>query len=222
MNKPQDYDQVQEYGNIPQLPPGGYICRIMQVQETTAQSSGAPMIKIGLEIAEGDFKGYYANKFKADNRPDKKWPCIVNQLVYDSNGGNTTNQGFKTFNTCVVKSNTGFVIQWGNNYSACFKNKLIGGVFRRKQFLGKDNKLHFTTECFQFRSVDAIRQGVPVPEDKLLDNDQQVYSGYPSAGSSSVDIDYAEPVPQSANPNPVGVGNLADFEEIITDSDLPF
>lgn len=225
MNKPQDYDQVQEYGNIPQLPPGGYICRIMKVEETTAQSSGAPMLKIGLEIAEGEHKGHFMTVFNSDTRSEKKWPCVVNQLVYDNNGGNTTNRGFKTFITAVEKSNSGFAVQWGNGFAACFKNKLVGGLFRREQFIGNDGKAHFSTKCFQFRSADAIHQGVSVPEDKLLDSGSQTYSGYPSAASASVRIDYSEPVsaPVTAPVSAAAeVGSLSDFEEIITESDLPF
>lgn len=215
MNKPQDFDSVKEYTQTTPLEPGGYICRIVKVQETTAQSSGAPMLKIGLEIAEGDRKGFYTAQFNADTRTDKKWPCIVNQLVYDSNGSNTTNRGFKTFTTCVEKSNSGFNIQWGDKFAECFKNKLIGGVFRREEYIGNDGKSHFSTKCAWFRSVDEIKAGVPIPEDKLLSNSNSV-SGYPSP---SVAIPYSEPIQNSGVPLPP---DLSGFEEIASNVDLPF
>ena len=232
MNKPQDFDNVQEYGNSVPLPPGGYVCRILKVEETAAQSSGAPMIKIGLEIAEGDFKEYFHTKFNEDTRQNKKWPCIVNQLVYDTNGGNTTHRGFKTFITAVEKSNPGFKVQWGNNFAACFNNKLIGGVFRREQFRSQtDGELHFTTKCAWLRSVDEIRKGVEPPADKLLaDNQQGNYtaSGY-SAANVSVNAAYDDPftTPPDATPaakqQPANIPpDLSDFEEVISDGDLPF
>ena len=226
MNKPQDFDNVQEYGNFIPLPPGGYVCRILRVEETTAQSSGAPMLKIGLEIEEGEYKGYYRRSFDEDTRRDKKWPCIVNQLVYDTNGSNTTNRGFKTFVTAVQKSNPGFTVQWGPNFAACFKNKVVGGVFRREQYKAQDGKLRFSTKCAWFRSVDEIRKGIDVPEDKLIaDNNQN--KGYSSGYSPNVDVPYDDPfappqqnaAPQANAPLP---DTLADFEEVISDSNLPF
>ena len=204
MNKPQDFDTTQEFSTFTALEPGGYVCRIVQVQETTSQK-GQPMLKIGLEIAEGPRKGFYAEMFKNDSRADKKWPCVVNQLVYDPNGGNTTNRGFKTFVTCVEKSNAGFKPMWGDKFCDCFKNKLIGGVFRREQYKGNDGKLHFSTKCAWFRSVEEIKAGVPVPEDKLLDNVPQ-----------SIDVSVDIPVP------PAPPMDLSGYEEVIPDNALPF
>ena len=185
MNKPQDFDTTQEFSTFTALEPGGYVCRIVQVQETTSQK-GQPMLKIGLEIAEGPRKGFYADMFKNDNRPDKKWPCVVNQLVYDPSGGNTTNRGFKTFVTCVEKSNAGFKPMWGDKFCDCFKNKLIGGVFRREQFRSpKTGKLAWSVKCCAFRSVAAINEGIDPPADKYLEED----GGYPMPPESNVSAD---------------------------------
>ena len=209
MNKPNDYDQVQEYTYNAPLEPGGYVCRIMQVQETAAQSSGAPMLKIGLEIAEGPHKGYFSEMFKNDSRQDKKWPCIVNQLEFDTSGA--TNRGLKTFNTCVERSNPGFKVVWGDGYAACFKGKLIGGIFRREQYLANDGTKKFSTKCFQFRSVEEIRKGVPVPNDKLLDdNTAAVTSGHSTTANTYQTFQPTAPV------------DLSDFEEIVPNSDIPF
>lgn len=199
MNKPQDYDTTKEFTSFTPLEPGGYICKIVQVQETTSKN-GNPMLKIGLDIAEGPNKGFYTEMFKNDTRADKKWGCVVNQLVYDSNGGNTTNRGFKTFITCVENSNKGFNVAWGDKFCDCFKGKLIGGAFGREQYLGNDGNLHWSTKCRWFRSVDEIRAGIPVPDDKL-------YEG--SAPQAS-----AAAVPPPFDPNA--------YEEVIPDSSLPF
>ena len=212
MNKPQDYDTVQEYTGQTPLPPGGYVCRIMQVLETTAKSSGAPMLKIRLDIAEGEHKDCFAGLYRADTNPDKKWKCVVNQLVYDPNNANTTNRGFKSFTTSAEKSNQGFVIQWGDRFGECFKNKLVGVVFRREQYVSDyDGSLQFSTKPAFFRSVEEIRKGVPIPADKLLDGTTQPYSPQPA------------PAPQQEAPASLqGAGDLSDFDEIISDVPLPF
>lgn len=205
MNKPQDFDTAIGYGEA--LPAGGYVCRIMGVEETTAKSSGAPMIKISLDIAEGPYKDFFAKAYRADKRPDKKWSfnAVVNQLVYDPNGANTTNKGFKTFTTAVKESNQGFAIQWGDAFCGCFKNKLVGVLFRREQFDAGDGNTPFATKAFAFRSADAVRRGVPVPADKLLD-------------TSAPQQQYAPQTPYA----PQETIDLSQFEEITPDGELPF
>lgn len=203
MNKPQDFDKVQGYGEWTPLPAGGYVCRIMQVVETTSKN-GAEMINISLDISEGEYANYFTNAYRNDTRQDKKWSCIAYQLTHDPVNPNTTNKGFKTFTTAVCESNSGFVIPWGNNFGPGFKGKTVGVIFRREEYEGTDGKTHFSTKPFQFRSADTIRSGkFTVPEDKLIDSRQS--SGYPS--------------PNNRPPLP---SDFSDFEEVIPDGDFPF
>lgn len=208
MNKPQDFDTAVGYGET--LPAGGYVCRIMCVEETVSKTRNEPMIKISLDIAEGPYKDFFAKAYRADKRPDKKWSfnAVVNQLVYDPNGANTTNKGFKTFITAAEESNPNFKTQWGDAFCGCFKNKLIGVIFRREQFLASDNSTPFATKAFAFRSADAIRRGVPIPPDKLLDDN--------TSGQT------ATSVPQQYSASNQGAIDLSQFEEIIPDGVLPF
>lgn len=233
MNKPNDFDNVQAYGDFKPLPAGGYVCRIMNVEETNAKSSGAPMIRISLDIAEGEYKDYFANMYRNDTRADKKWNAgaIVNQLVYDTNGNNSTNRGFKTFCTAAEESNQGFMIQWGAAFGQCFRNRLVGVIFRREEYMGTDGKTHWSTKANSFRSVQTIREGKfdPIP-DKPLDGGQggtqngYAYgqSNYTTYGTAPAQ---ATSVPSQTAPAPAQViGNLSDFEEIPAGavSDLPF
>lgn len=182
MQKPNDYDNVQAYGEFTPLKLGGQICKIMQVKETKS-STGKDMLEISLDIAEGDQKDYYAQQYKTDTRDNKKWGCIVYQLLKDNN--ENTNRGFKSFITAVENSNAGFKVAWGDKFAACFKGKLIGGVYGREQYLNSYQEKKFSTKCVQFRSVEAIRNGVDVPEDKLLPESQN--NGYdPGYTPSSV------------------------------------
>lgn len=222
MQKPADFDNVQAFGEFKPLPAGGYVCRIMAVEETAARASGAPMIKVSLDIAEGQYKDYFANLYKSSTKADKKWSpgAIVNQLVYDASGANTTNRGFKTFTTSVCESNLGFNIVWGEGFSACFKGKLVGVLFGREEYVGTDGKNHWSTKALNFRSVKTIHDGTfETPADKPLTatqggygNTQGNYTTYNSAPAQAA----SQPSQQAYN-----VGNLADFEEIPA-SDLPF
>lgn len=216
MQKPQDFDNVQAFGDFVPLPAGGYVCRIMGVEET-ASRAGVPMIKISLDIAEGQYKDYFANQYRANTRADKKWSysAIINQLVYDTSGNNSTNRGFKTFVTSVCESNQGFNVAWGDGFSACFKNRLVGVLFGREEYIGTDWKTHWSTKALNFRSVKTIRDGgFKIPADK------------PLVSVDAVADPFAPPqTPQSAAQQksaPAGVPDLQDFEEILVpESDLP-
>lgn len=166
MLKPSDYDRVTAYGEFTPLELGGHICKIMSVEETTS-STGKDMLIISLDTAPQDKQpGYYMEQWKNDDRTDKKWGCRVFQLVLDKDGN--TNRGLKTFITAVEKSNPGFHVQWGDGFSACFKNRLVGGVFGREQYQNSHGDLKWSTKCVQFRSVEAVQKGVDVPEDRYL------------------------------------------------------
>ena len=218
MNRPNDYEKVQALGEYVELPAGGYVCRIMSVEETTSQS-GRDMLKISLDIAEGDYKNRFAYMYRNDTREEKKWGCVSYQLVYDPFDGKSTNKGFKAFCTAAEESNPGFNIQWGNAFAGCFKNRLIGVIFRREEYLGTDGKLHWSTKPLSFRNVEKIRKGdFKIPEDKHdTANQTPTYGGYPAPSGYSAPTGYTAP-PAAKSPAP----GLDDFVEIIPDSDLPF
>lgn len=129
MLKPNGYDDARANGDFEPVLLGGHHLVIKQVEEMQS-STDKPMIKVSFDFAPEDKQpNYFAEQFKNDIRPDKKWSNQATQyiMVYDQNGN--TSRNFKTFTTCVEHSNTGFVTQWGDNFCQQFKNKKIGGVF---------------------------------------------------------------------------------------------
>lgn len=80
MNKPQFYDEAPNLsGDFVPLVPGGYICEIKKAVEQKAQKTGNPMLVLLLDIAEGDKKGYFQERFEKDTRQEKKMGlCIKN------------------------------------------------------------------------------------------------------------------------------------------------
>lgn len=166
MNKPKDYDNTPAYGEYSILPAGGYICRIMDVKEGTDRN-GQATIDVSLDIAEGLYNGYYSQQWKNDRRIDKKWGCVVKIWVFDKDGN--TSGRFKTFCEAAEKSNSGFHIAWGDYFERCFNNKLIGGLFRREEYMKTDGSAGKVTRCIRFMTVEAVKnRKFTVPEDKTL------------------------------------------------------
>lgn len=165
MIRPNDFDSVQAAGEREELKLGGHVCRILNVEERKT-AAGGDMLVISMDIAEGEQKDFFANKYKNDTREGKKWGCVVYQNVLNKDG--STNPFFKTFIESVEKSNPGFKVQWGADFAEQFKDKLVGGVFGREQYRNQNQELRFMTKCVYFRTVEQVRAGVPVPNDKLL------------------------------------------------------
>lgn len=193
MIKPNDFDAVTAYGEFTPLELGGHICKIMDVEERTS-NTGKPMVVISLDTAPQDKQpGYYADQYRNDTRPERKWGCNVYQLIYDTDG--RTNRGFKTFITSVEKSNPGFQVQWGDGFAACFKGRLIGGVFGREEYEKNDGTTAWATKCVGFRSLEAIRKGVDVPKDRPLKRNAESYPAYTPERASTVNDYFNEDIP---------------------------
>ena len=189
MQQPKDFNNVQAYTGFTPLEAGGHICKIMQVEEVKSKA-GRDMIVISIDTDKTDKQSeYFTQQYKSNTKPDKKWSnnAIVRQLVLDAEGN--TNRGFKTFIETVEKSNNGFKVQWGNNFAACFKGKLIGGVFGREEYLDNYGGSKFTTKHQSFRTVEDIKNGVEVPADKLLNPSNNNYSNAPDIYGDITPVD---------------------------------
>lgn len=166
LNKPTDFEAAQAYGEFTPIAVGGHIMRIMGV-EVVKSSTGKEMLKISLDTASDDSQpAYFAAKYRADTRAEKKWGCLMFQLVYDEQGA--TNRGFKTFVTSVEESNAGFKVTWGAGFESCLKDKRVGAIFREEEYEKTDGTVGKSTKPFAFRSVETIKAGVEIPEPKLL------------------------------------------------------
>lgn len=171
MKKPNNYDSTQASGDFTPLSTGGHHLIIKKVEESQTKT-GKDMIVVAFDTAAGDSQpNYFAEQFASDIRPDKKWPRTGRQyIVTEDNDGNCS-RSFKTFITCVEKSNNGFITQWGDDFATQFKNKRIGGVFGivESEYQGKTTK---RTELRWFCD-DAKADTANVPDPKLLPNNNK-------------------------------------------------
>lgn len=169
MEKPKAFDTARAWGGYEPLAPGGYVCRIAGVEETVS-STGKDMVKVALDIAEGEETGRFAEAYKNDAREGKKWPNEgVAWLLAKDNEGRTHGK-FKQFVDCVAASNPGFGVAWGSGFCACFRGKLVGAVFGREQYEGRDGKARWATKPQYFKPAEDIRGGnYRLPEDRPLD-----------------------------------------------------
>lgn len=163
MLKPRNFDSVAASLMFEPLTLGGHVCVIKGVEETKSKG-GKDMLKIALDIAEGDPQaGYYADKFKADDRPDKKWPCVT-YVVLEDKDGNASRQ-LAGFVTSVEESNPGFQFPWDN--VQFLKGKRVGGVFGQEEYMNDKGEKKKATKLFWFCSLERAKDA-KVPKLKEL------------------------------------------------------
>lgn len=173
MQKPQNYESI-KVGDFTPIAPGGHLCVIKHVKEEKSKN-GLDMLVIILDTDKTDAQpNYFTEQFKNDIRPDKKWGCIM-YLVVD----NSTEYGpenLKRFNTSVEESNTGFSAKWGEDYASCFKEKKVGVVFGREQYLNANGEVKWSTKPKYFRSTGKVLSA-EIPKEKLLPQSASNVSG---------------------------------------------
>ena len=147
------------------LPAGGYVAKIMDA--TVISYDWGDVLKVDFDIAEGEYKGFFANDYRNNTNDDKKW-----RGTYRINIPNESNQYFdsqrKSFNNfiaCLEETNNGFHWAWDET---ALKGKGIGVLFRNKEW-EYNGSTGWTTECCAVTTAKDIREGnFKLPKDKPL------------------------------------------------------
>lgn len=186
MQKPNGYDETRAAGEFTPVALGGHYCTIKQVTETQS-STGKNMIVVLLDFGKPDEQeGYFTNQFNNDDRADKKWPFAGSKwiMVNDYNDSSKTSKQFKTFCTCVEKSNN-YTIQWGgSNWSRQFKGKKIGAVYGAEEH-EYDGNISMRHLIRWFCNIDAVKDA-KVPDAKLLNRTNA--APVPSSGNDFINV----------------------------------
>lgn len=183
MKKPNNYENTQASGEFTPVELGGHYLTIKDVAEMKSKS-GKDMIRVSFDFAANDKQpGYFMESLKNDIRPDKKWPNQATQYILTEDENGNCSKSFKTFITCVEHSNSGFVTQWGDNFGAQFKNKVVGGVFGpQKDYY--ENKEREKRVLRWFVSADKVKDA-QVPDIQETQAYKNYKNGYhPSATSA--------------------------------------
>lgn len=161
-----NWSEVKEAGGeIENLPAGGYVCRIEKCVEKPNKNKGGSHLEILFEVVEGDYRGFFAEDWKNQNREDKFWHGIIRQNIPNEDSPKYSTQCgfFKRFTNNVEASNPGYHWDWNE---AGLKGKMIGVVFGEVERESQRGTRYMTTQADSIVSVDAIRDDkykIPAP-----------------------------------------------------------
>lgn len=159
-----NYQNVQAYGDFEALPKGGYVCKVLGVELMVFK--GKECVKLSCDIAEGDFAGYFAERYKANTNEDKKWTCNYLLWVPNDSSQDWEQRKFKTDIEAFEDSNNGFHFDWDEKK---FKGLLIGGLFNEREYEKTNGDVGRATNLAKLTTVEKVREGkFKLPEDKLL------------------------------------------------------
>ena len=221
IKKFKDYDSIQVFEGA-SIEPGGYELQIINTK--VEKFDNCEILKIAFDIINNEqYAGFYSTRFKAAKATDQnaKWSGIFDVFIPKDDGSEKdgyTKTAFKRFITSVEKSNEGYIWNWDE---LSLKGKMFGGVFGREEFKTKEGTYKFATKCRFPRSIESIRTGnFTIPDDKLMDknnNNEPFTASLANMGNA-----YQTPDQLAAGIDPMSYGNLGEFEEILSDGDVPF
>ena len=150
-----DVDIKRSVSNEP-LPTGGYIAKILNAE--VKEYTWGEVLVVSFDIAEGEYKDFFANQYKANTNEDKKWKGNFRIRVPQESNAYFASQKrmFGNAIACIEESNTGYHWNWDET---TLKGKTVGVIFRNFEWETDTGATGWSTECGTFVSVDDIKNG---------------------------------------------------------------
>lgn len=194
--KGNDYDSVSAFGqsDFKPLPSGGYICRLIMAEEM-ADKNGNPMLHIGFDIIEGEYKNYFMDLFQSrkknntDPLKEIKWPFAGQAWipVNDYEDNSKTSRKFKGFCTAVEESGTEIWTPKGELNLNEVKSAEVGVIFQNVES-EYNGKTRWEATPWGFRSIATVAGGdYFVPDDKPLKEISTYGTGFVPTSAGSAD-----------------------------------
>lgn len=168
-----NWENIKASGDFESLPGGGQICKIMGAKEKSNKNTNGTHLELMLEIAEGEYKGFFERDYRAQSGEEKYWRGIINQNIPNETSEKYDMQCgfFKRFTDAIEESNSGYHWDWNE---AGLKGKLCGCVFGEKERESKRGTIYMATYANEIVPVADIKSGkFKVPDIKKLDTKKQ-------------------------------------------------
>lgn len=168
--KPSGYDNAEVLpengGGKNRLPKGGYVCKILSVEERTSRN-GNPFLILNMDICEGEYMGFFADDYQSQTG-EKKWHFSHRLMIPTDNAKPYTLHLFKTFNTYLEESNP----NWHFSFEADekqYRGKVIGVLVNEREYEKRNGGTGMTTNIARIVKANTVRSGAyTIPNDVML------------------------------------------------------
>lgn len=167
--RPKDYDNIDalpENGGRARLPKGGYVCKILTVEENESKN-GNPYLVFALDISEGEYMGFFAEDYQSQTG-EKKWHFNHRLMIPTDKSKPYTVQLFKTFNAYLEDSNPGWHFDFSQDEKQ-YRGKTIGVLVNEREYETRSGKRGMTTNIARIVKANTVRSGAyTLPNDVML------------------------------------------------------
>lgn len=148
MKRIENYEEIQASGNFKRLIAGGYVCRIMDVEDVpmNENTGKGDYLKINYDIAVNDLKNYFLDFFEKFGYWSKSGTFM--RSYKESALGM-----FKHFTNCVEESNLGY--KWDFDETT-LKGKLVGLVLGEEEYIANDGETKTRIYVKDIKTVEQI------------------------------------------------------------------
>ena len=189
MRKFNGYEPKKASGGRELLPAGGYIAKILNAEEV--QYDWGNVVVISFDILEGEHKGFFAKDYRAQTQEDKKWRGTYRLREPNDDGTEQDCWKKNAFNNAVwslQESNPGYHFDWDEGK---FKGKLVGVLFRNREWEMDDGRTGWTTECCALTDVASIQNNTyKMPKDKPLAKKAAAAPAFPPVEEDEGDLPF--------------------------------
>lgn len=138
------------------LPAGGYVCNIISAK--VQNTDWGDKLVLAVDVAEGEFKGFFQRDFDGNTNEDKKWRGTYRLNIPKDDGSENDGYAKRRFNNFIFAledGNPGYTWDWDETK---LKGKTIGLVWRNKEF-EYNGRSGWTTEPGAVYDAASIREG---------------------------------------------------------------
>lgn len=167
-----NYNKIEEYTEYRKLPAGAYEVKILRAEEQEGTNSSCALCLL-FDIAEGEYKDYYMNRFKLDksstNADKAKYKGVL-RLWYP-NGGQYDESNEKKIKTTLerIKRSNNLNIDFSKEWDGgALKGCKVGMVFREKEY-DYNGSTGFFAEPYGVIELKDLKSGnFTLPKPKYL------------------------------------------------------
>ena len=188
MKKIENWNEIEAKGmdDFTPFPAGVYECVIVNACENFNKDSGKTTLKVMVDIASGEYKGYFKEMYDKNTNVDRRWNN--NSTKYLSLEEQNLSY-LKGFITSVENSNPGYTWDWDETK---LSGKKICCVYQWEQYQTQDGKIGVSAKLNKFRSLDKMKDIKEPTQVKMLDGTYVEYEDYMKNNGNSNSSDEIE------------------------------
>lgn len=169
----ENYDEIKVTENKPILQVGGHECVIKNVKHF--EYNGVRKVSLELDIAAGEFKDYYQNKYDERGENAKYWDDGATLSFLEEPKEDKDKSYFKGLLTAIQSYNPNYKWNWDEE---TLKGLKINCNFSLKEYQGNDGNVYTKPQVSRFvNSKDNFKKDY-IPTVRTINNEYVKYEDY--------------------------------------------